>query len=228
MTSAATAMKPPDDREQVSDPRRLLWCGLIAGPLFVGTFLIAGAVRTGGYDPMRHPVSSLQLGATGWVQTANFLVAAALSLACAVGLWRSKPHASRAAAVLIGIWGIGLIGAGVFRTDPVSGYPVGTPGAVEYTTTGMLHDGFSIPGFLAIAIAMLVCTVWFAKRRSPALAAYSVLSAVVFLAAIELANLAFAQSADLVELGGLFQRIGVIVGWAWIAVVARRALTQLR
>lgn len=92
----------------------------------------------------------------------------------------------------------------------------------------MLHDGSSIPGFLAVAIGMLVYAVWFAKRRSPALATYSLMSALVFVAAIELANLAFAQSAELVAFGGLFQRIGVIVGWAWIALVSRHALTHLR
>lgn len=61
-------------------------CGVIAGPLFVVTFLAEGATRAA-YDPLRHPVSSLALGEHGWMQTADFLVAGLLTLAFAVGMW---------------------------------------------------------------------------------------------------------------------------------------------
>jgi hypothetical protein len=91
--------------------RLLLTCGLIAGPLFVAVFLSEGWTR-GGYDVFRHSVSSLALGSTGWTQTANFLVGGALTIAFAVGLWRAS--AGRVGATLIGVWGIGLIGAGLF------------------------------------------------------------------------------------------------------------------
>ena len=50
--------------------KALLSCGVIAGPLFVLVFLVEGATRAG-YDPFRHPVSSLALGDHGWTQTAN-------------------------------------------------------------------------------------------------------------------------------------------------------------
>jgi hypothetical protein len=60
-----------------------------------------------------------------WVQTVNFLFAGLLSLVFAVGLWHVGPF--RWGAVLIGVWAVGLLGTGVFRTDPVSGYPPGTP-----------------------------------------------------------------------------------------------------
>jgi hypothetical protein len=53
--------------------RRLLQSGLVAGPLFVGTFLVEG-LTWDGYQPMRHPVSSLALGQHGWLQVANFAV----------------------------------------------------------------------------------------------------------------------------------------------------------
>ena len=44
--------------------RRLLRCGMTAGPVFVAVFLAEGAVRDG-YRPLRHPVSSLALGPRG-------------------------------------------------------------------------------------------------------------------------------------------------------------------
>jgi hypothetical protein len=68
--------------------KRLLACGAIAGPLFVLVFLVEGATRAN-YDPLRLPVSSLELGPHGWTQSANFVVAGLLTLAFAVGLRRA-------------------------------------------------------------------------------------------------------------------------------------------
>ena len=65
--------------------RRLLRCGVWAGPAFTATFLAEGAVRDG-YRPLRHPVSSLAHGPRGWIQTANFAVTGVLCLAGAAGL----------------------------------------------------------------------------------------------------------------------------------------------
>src|SRR5690348_10220782 len=107
---------PPPDRAAPAWTRRLLACGALAGPLFVLTFLVAGATRAH-YDPLRHPVSSLELGGQGWVQHANFVVAGLLTLALAAGLRRAL---RTPAAVLVGLWALGLIGAGIFTTDPVS------------------------------------------------------------------------------------------------------------
>jgi hypothetical protein len=53
--------------------RLLLVCGAIAGPLFTLAWLVAGATRPD-YDPLRHPISSLSIGACGWTRTANFLL----------------------------------------------------------------------------------------------------------------------------------------------------------
>src|SRR3974390_3527919 len=60
--------------------RRLLRCGVAAGPAFAALFLLEGAVRDG-YRPLRHPVSSLALGPRGWIQAGNFAMAGTLFLA---------------------------------------------------------------------------------------------------------------------------------------------------
>ena len=65
--------------------KTLLACGVIGGPLFVVVFLVEDATRVG-YDPLRHPVSSLALSDNGWMQTANFVVTGLLALAFAAGL----------------------------------------------------------------------------------------------------------------------------------------------
>src|SRR5258706_15500016 len=100
----------------------LLRCGVAAGPVFVGVFLLEGEVRDG-YRPLRHPVSSLALGPRGWIQAGNFAVAGSFFLAGAAGLARAGDAvaSSRAAPALIGAAGAGLIGSAVFTTDPVSG-----------------------------------------------------------------------------------------------------------
>lgn len=186
---------------------------MVAGPLFMLTVLIAGATRAG-YDPLRHPASSLALGPGGWVQTVNFLAAGVLTLCFAFGLRRT---AGTWRAVPVAIWGISLLGAGVFITDPVSGYPAGTPPLPDPpTTTGMLHDFLSLPGFIAILVAVLVL----ARGRGRAWAAYSVATAAVFLAAFVLCDMGFAQVDGYVEVGGLFQRIAVGAGWGWLTILA--------
>ncbi len=141
--------------------RFLLACGVAVGPLFTATYRVAGAVRAD-YEPLRHPVSSLALGRGGWVQTANFLCAALLSSAFAVGLWCAG--ASRWGVLLVGGWAVGLLGAGLFRTDPVAGYPRGTPRRVRRPTrAGARLDALSLCAFLALTAACFV----FARPARP-------------------------------------------------------------
>lgn len=191
---------------------------MAAGPLFTVAYLLEGAGRVG-YKPFRHPVSSLALGPAGWAQTVNFLSTGLLSLIFAVGLWRAGP--SHWGALLIGIWAIGLLGAGACRTDPVSGYPVGTPDQLQHPTrAGTLHDLFSLIGFLALAVACFV----FALSNSRGWALYSIASGALFATTMTLAGAAFSQHRRWVDLGGLIQRVSLTIGWTWQTLLAVRVL----
>ena len=123
------------DEKSTVMTKALLACGAIAGPLFIVAFLFEGATRAN-YDSLRHPVSSLALGDYGWVQSANFVVAGLLTLAFFVGLRRTpvQGKGSTWGPLLVGVWAVGLLGAGVFVTDPVSatlpGLPTDSPGTV--------------------------------------------------------------------------------------------------
>lgn len=208
--------------------RRLLRCGVAAGPVFVTVFLLEGAVRDG-YRPLRHPVSSLALGPRGCIQVTNFAVAGTLFLAAAAGLARAGDAAasSRAAPALIGAAGAGLIGSAVFTTDPVSGYPPGTPDALtQPSTTGTAHNLTAIPVFLGLPAAALVCgwRSWRAGQRGFAL--YSAGTAVTMLVTTPLASAGFGQSPPLVNLGGLFQRASIITGFAWLTTTSAQALRR--
>src|SRR5215831_19562279 len=125
-------MKPQDTRRDCSSitaEAGLLACGAIAGPLFVTAFVVQGATRPD-YNPIRHSISTLALGsAFGWIQILNFVLSGLLTLAFAVGVRRvlQPQKGSTWGPLLIGLYAVGLLGAGVFVTDPDAGYTPGTP-----------------------------------------------------------------------------------------------------
>jgi hypothetical protein len=202
----------------------MLAAGAVGALLFVVVFLVAGAARPG-YNPLRHPVSSLAIGGDGWVQVANFVVTGLLLLAFAGGLW-ADGETGRWVPLLLGLLAVGLVGAGVFVADPIGGYPPGTPQQPVRTSAGALHDLFSTPVFTALPAACFVLARRFAVRGRPGWAAYSAGTGAVFLAAFVLSSLGFAQQPAFVAVGGLCQRLALVVGLAWIAAVAVHLLRR--
>ena len=206
--------------------KALLACGVIAGPLFVVVFLVEGATRAY-YDPLRHPVSSLAFGDSGWTQRANFLVTGLLVLAFALGLRRAlRPlEGSTWGPLLVGACAIGLLGAGIFVADPMNGYPPGTPDKrLDYSTHGVLHDLFSTPFFLGLPLACFVFGRWFAVRGKRGWTIYSIVTGVVLVSAFILSSAGFGQTGWLVDVAGLFQRVMLIVGFGWLTLLAVRFL----
>lgn len=205
----------------------LLACGAIAGPLFTLAWAVEGATRAH-YNPLRHPVSSLELGEFGWTQRVNFIVAGGLVLAFAIGLWRAlRPlGGSTWGPLLVAGYAIGLVGAGVFVTDPVSGYPPGTPDHLQsYSSVhAALHDLLSLPTFVGLPIACLVLARRFAGWGQRGWAIYSAATGVVFAVTFVLTSMAFSQVEFLVEFGGLLQRLTITVGWTWLALLAAHLL----
>lgn len=186
------------------------WCGIVAGPLFVAAFLVQGILKPD-YNPLRHPVSSLALGPHGWVQVANFLVTGALVIVFAL------IKTDKATAVLVGAWGLGLIAAGIFETDPVSGYPKGTPDAItDPSIHGQLHDGFSVIGFLSLIAATFVTARHQPKRQARASTAAGIATTIFFAGFAA----AMSQTPGLVDYGGLLQRTCVIIGFGWLTALA--------
>jgi Protein of unknown function (DUF998) len=209
--------------------RTLLACGAIAGPLFTLAWAVEGATRAD-YNPLRHPVSSLELGDLGWTQQANFLLAGSLTLAFAVGLRRAlRPlGGSTWGPLLVAAHGIGLLGAGIFITDPVSGYPPGTPDHLPGygSASAALHDLFSIGTFVGLPLACLVLARRFAAWDRRGWAAYSTATGIAFAVGTVLTGLAFNQAEPLVELGGLLQRTTVTLGWTWLTLLAIHLLGE--
>jgi hypothetical protein len=158
------------------------------------------------------------------VQTLNFLVIGVLLLAGAAGLWQDGDPAvrTRAGRVLLTLNAAGLFLAGVFTTDPVSGYPPGTPDTVDYTTRGALHDIASLPTFLGIPIAAFCFARAFRRAGEPAWAAGSAAAGAAMVVFFVLASQGFAQNASLVGYGGLYQRVAVLFGLGWLTALHLR------
>jgi Protein of unknown function (DUF998) len=82
--------------------RSLLGYGVLAGTVFEASILIQGLTRHG-FRLAHHDASLLSNGPLGWIQIATFLVAGAMTIACAIGMRRAM--AGRAG----GTWGPRLI-----------------------------------------------------------------------------------------------------------------------
>lgn len=210
--------------------KTLLACGALAGPLFVSAIVVEGATRPG-YDPIRHPVSSLAIGERGWTQRANFLATGLSTLAAAAGLRGAlRPSGGPAwGPHLVGAYGTGLLGAGTFNADPMNGYPPGTPDRrSRFTTHGVLHDLFSSLVFFGLPAACWAFSRRFASRGERGWAAYSAATGAVFATAFVLSNAGFAQAKGLAGLAGLFQRVALVSGSGWLSLLTLRHRRVLR
>src|SRR6266702_7879279 len=108
--------------------RALLICGLIAGPFYIVVGLIQALTRPG-FDLLRHDLSLLANGDLGWIQVTNLVLTGLLVGAFAIGMRRalSAGLGRTWGPILLGVYGLGLIGAGFFTADPAFGFPPGTP-----------------------------------------------------------------------------------------------------
>ncbi len=210
--------------EQPLALRILLACGVIGPLLFIVVFLIEGATRPS-YSAWHHFVSSLSLGEQGWMQISNFLICGALVLCFAIGL-RRVLHPGKGSTwgpILLGIFGLCLIGAGLFVTDPLLGYPPGAPSTP--TLHGILHMLLSLVVFIALPAACFVMARRFAG--DPAWRGwvfYSITTGILVIVLFILTDVV--ASLDPNGPVGLVQRLCIIIGWCWIALFASRLMSQ--
>jgi len=208
--------------------RGLLACGIVAGPLFTLVYLAEGATRDG-YNPRRHPVSTLAIGERGWVQMANFFVSGLLLLAFALGIRRAirPPFGPTWGPRLIGACAVGLLGAGLFRTDPLNGYPPGTPDRqTPPSPHSAVHQFFSAFMFIGLPAACIVFAQQFAKHGESGWARYSWASCIAFVAACITTSIGFGGALPLVDRAGLLQRITLSVGFGWLSLLAAHLLRK--
>jgi len=210
-------------------------CGVVAGSVFVSAFTAIGS-RRAGYDWRRHAVSSLADGREGWAQRANFIVVGMFYCVAAKGLSQTRAESAGPSLVpaMIFAAGAGLIGSGVFVTDPVAGFPpseqapdcVSPPDAP--TRAGKLHNLCAIPIFAGIPAAALTCAASAARRREYGWAAYCAGSAIGMTGTFALFAAAFGGAPRLAGHGGVLQRLSVATGFGWVSALSLRALRASR
>jgi hypothetical protein len=197
--------------------RSLLGYGMLAGPLYLALGIGQGVIRDG-FSFARHPLSALANGPGGWVQTANFVLTAFMVLAAVVGIARVSAKDSRGLRTALVFYALGMITAALFPTDPLDGFPPGTPLGVPTTisTTGLVHFIAGAVTFLAMAIACWAGARTLAKRGERGLSRFSLLAGfVVFLGFF--GGAAFSSSVG--GVAGIW--VAVVMGWAWLALVSR-------
>jgi hypothetical membrane protein len=224
MTQAITSARSGDtSNAPTRSPERirgLVVCGILAGPLFI-VVASSQALTRDGFDLGRHAISALSLGDLGWIQRANSLVAGFLMVAFAVGARRVLVvgHGATWAPRLLGAFGVGLIVAGIFVTDPALGFPPGTPNAMpdELSWHAVVHSIGFILAFVSLTAACVVFARRCAALRQQAWAVYSVATAVVALA------LSMWPGRDG---AGIRFFVASVIGFAWTTVVAVRLRSE--
>ena len=204
--------------------RALLACGVVAGPLFILVALIQMLIRDG-FDIRRHALSLLSNGDLGWIQITNFLVAGLLTIAGAVGMGRALQggRGGTWGPLLVGLYGVGLIGAGIFRADPALGFPPGTPAdATTISWRGLLHFITGGVGFLGLIAACLVFARRFAALGQRGWAVYSAATGVLFFAAF----VGIASGSQGAGTSVAFA-VATMLGWAWVSAMAGRLMAGL-
>ncbi|MGW0587333.1 DUF998 domain-containing protein [Streptosporangium sp. NPDC002607] len=190
--------------------KRLLIAGAVATPLFF-TVAFTQAFTRDGFDLSRHMLSQLATGDLGWLQIANFIVTGTLFIAAAIGMRRTlrQGRGAKWGPLLIGVFGGALILAGIFVTDPASGYPAGSADGV-ISWHGALHNVASMVAGLALLAASLVFARRFLTGKQKGWAIYSVASGIIY-AVLPQTN---------PGLMSLLFAIASLIGWAWISTLS--------
>jgi Protein of unknown function (DUF998) len=197
--------------------KSLLGYGVIAGPIYV--LAVAGQMATrDGYDPTRHAASQLANGEWGWIQIVTFLVTGAMTIAAAVGVHRAlgPSRLSAWASGLLGVYGAGLVAAGIFRADPSEGFPPGTPpGMGEISWHGLAHFAAAGIGFAGLVTACFVLGTWFARNGLTPWARFSRITGAVFAGSFGALSSGFVGATTI-----LVFTAAVVLVWAWLTAVS--------
>ncbi|MBD2868684.1 DUF998 domain-containing protein [Paenibacillus arenilitoris] len=203
---------------RASQIRPFLLGGAATGPLFYAASIIQAFTRTG-FDIKRHAISTLTLGDLGWVQSANFIVTGLLALLAAIGM-RGLLRGGIGGVwgpLLIGIYGIGMTLAGLFRPDPGFGFPAGAPEGMPEVMSGYaaVHSFAFYTAFTGLIAACFVFARRFAAQGERGWQVYCVATGIV-------SPLLIAIGMSLNSWIGVVMAIAGMAAFGWVSVLAAR------
>jgi len=211
----------PSASSATSPTRALLAGGIAAGPLYVGVGALEMLTRPG-FDPLRHDLSLMANGDLGWIHSGLLLLTGLLVLASAVGLRSAvrRGPASVWGPRLVALYGLGLIGAGLFAADPAYGFPPGTPAAAhDVSWHGLLHLVSGAVGFVGLIAACFVFARRFSQRRLSAWTAVCRLTGVVYAVAFIGIAAGSQQGGTIGAFVIVAFTAAVVLGWAWLSAI---------
>jgi hypothetical protein len=200
--------------------KSLLGYGVIAGPVYTAAWLTQATTRPG-FSLRTDAASLLANGRLGWIQVANFLAAGAMVVAASIGIGRALRgvRGGAWARLLVALFGLGIMAAGLFKADPMDGFPAGTPAGPPRHTTwhGSLHFVVGGIGFLGLIAATVVLARVFLRAGSIGWARISIASGAAFLAANVLGGVLGSHHE---VASNLTLTAGVVGAWLWLSAVS--------
>jgi hypothetical membrane protein len=217
--------RPPagDDALERRSVIAALAAASIAGPvIFVVVALVQSLLRPD-HSLVRHPISALAAGPSGWVQDVNFLVLGSLMIAYAIGLHlgvRPTRWGVVGLAFLV-LSGVGLVWAGLFPATDATG---------ASQDDRVLHLVAFPMTFLGAGIGLIVMSRRMAgDPRWGSVATYALASGIAVLVLLLVgAGLVRPPGAPLHPWWGLFQWILLSVWFPCTVVLALRLLRVAR
>ncbi|MEO8972514.1 MAG: DUF998 domain-containing protein [Ktedonobacteraceae bacterium] len=199
-----------------------LWVGIIAPVLFAAVFTIDGLLKSG-YSASDEAISYLDLGTSGWIQRANFILFGLLLLVFLVGyVRRMRPIFGQIrltiASIFFVISDLGWMMAGFCVPNPYLAPQVPWP--------GVLHQISVIVAFLPFAIACFILGVKSIRTRG-----WRIYGGYSLIFSLPLVIFSFGTITYLMNQNmfgnvnspgsGTMQRVGLLVGpLAWYAISA--------
>jgi len=210
---APTASIEAGPRRRSAGPAALLVAGACGGPLLIVSSLAQAMVREG-FDVRQQPPSALELGSSGVLQQATFVVSGLLILVGAVGVHRAE--AGRWAARMLGGLGLSLAAAGVFTMDPAFGFPPGTPpGAGESVSWHAAVHGVLFPlGFAALVATAVLTAQRFRRDGRPGMQVTALAASGTSLVLSIWPNLAAEPDGRFLPMWA-----GVVIAYAWVTLM---------
>jgi uncharacterized membrane protein len=202
-----------------------IWAGVIGPVLFVFVFSFDGFLKP---DYLSQPISYLEVGSYGWIQSANFIVLGLLLILFALGFFQRMNPLIKQLPLLISTVLLLLVGL-AFANDGV--FIPAAPSESQNAVHSVLHAiGFEVI-FSLLPIACLIIG-WQLRKTAVwrGYSWYSIITGIItVIPALFVLFSSFApsgtQSSSFV---GLINRIFVVEALAWYVVMGIRMLTLVK